>query len=46
MSKYYTVAKEKYDKGHWNKEMLENLVKLGRITRKECKEIIGGSKNN
>ena len=41
MSRFYNIAKSNYDKGLWNKAMLETLVALERITEEEYKEITG-----
>lgn len=41
MSKsFYEMAKENYPH-NWNKEMLRNLVKKGRLTKEEFKQITG-----
>lgn len=41
MSKYFAIAKANYDKGLWNRAMIENLVTLGRLTAEEAAEILG-----
>lgn len=39
------IAKMKmyYQKGLWKKVMVDNLLKLGKITEEEYKEIVGDS---
>lgn len=46
MSRFFNIAKSNYDKGLWNKAMLENLVTLGRITQEEYEEITGENEGN
>lgn len=41
MSRYFKIAKANYDKGLWNRAMLEHLVELGRLTQEEFEEIVG-----
>lgn len=39
MERYYKMAK-KYYPNMWNREMVDNLYKLGRLTEEEYKDII------
>ena len=41
MSKYYERIKAYYEAGYWNKYMVANAVKKGKITIEEYKEITG-----
>ena len=41
MSKFFKIAKERYDSGEWNKAMIANLVVKGRITAEEYQLITG-----
>lgn len=41
MSKYFIIAKANYEKGLWNRAMIEHLVELGRLTQEEANEILG-----
>ncbi len=40
-SKLFEMYKERYDKGWCSKEQLAEIVKLGRLTPEEYKEITG-----
>ncbi len=41
MSKYYERIKAYYEAGYWNKYMVANAVKKGKITAEEYKRITG-----
>lgn len=41
MSKYFIIAKTNYEKGLWNRAMIEHLVELRRLTQEEANEILG-----
>ena len=41
MSRFFEIAKERYESGAWNKAMIANLVKKKRITKAEYKLITG-----
>lgn len=38
---YYKIAKKNYDNGMWNLAMIQNLLRLGRITQEEYDDIVG-----
>jgi len=40
--RYYEIAKKNWKAGFWNREMLDNLLRLGRLTQEEYDDIIGG----
>jgi uncharacterized XkdX family phage protein len=37
----FDLAKKNYDRGLWSKEMLATLVKKGKLTTEQYKEITG-----
>ena len=41
MSRFFELAKERYESGDWNKAMLRTLVKKKRITAAEYEAITG-----
>lgn len=41
-ARYYEIAKRNWEAGLWNKMMLDNLLRLGRLTQEEYDDIIGG----
>ena len=46
MSKDYERIKAYYEAGYWNKYMVANAVKKGKITAEEYKEITGEEYDN
>ena len=46
MSKYYERIKAYYEAGYWNKYMVANAVKKGKITAEEYKRITGEEYDN
>lgn len=41
--KYYEIAKRNYESGQWNRAMIGNLLRLGRLTQEEYNNIVGDS---
>jgi hypothetical protein len=40
MSRWYKLAKEYYPE-KWNREMIDHLLEIGRLTKEEYDDIIG-----
>lgn len=38
---YFNIAKRNYEKGLWNRAMIEHLLEIGRLTQAEFEAIVG-----